>query len=52
MKAGRGVRERLKMEGIHACCVLVVQLCLTLCDPMDCSLHQAPLSMGFSRRES
>ena len=24
--------------------------CLTLCDPMDCSL-QAPLSMGFSRQE-
>ena len=20
------------------CCVLVTQLCLTLCDPMDCSL--------------
>ena len=27
--------------------VLVAQLCLTLCDPVDCS-HQAPLSMGFS----
>ena len=26
------------------------QSCLTLRDPMDCS-HQAPLSMGFSRRE-
>ena len=26
------------------------QSCLTLCDPMDCSL-QAPLSMGFSRQE-
>ena len=23
----------------------------TLCDPMDCSLLQAPLSMGFSRQE-
>ena len=22
-----------------------------LCDPMDCSLHQAPPSMGFSRQE-
>ena len=31
-------------------CVLVTQLCLTLCDPMDSS-HQAPLSMGFSRQE-
>ena len=30
--------------------VLVAQLCLTLCDPMDYSL-QAPLSMEFSRQE-
>ena len=29
----------------------VTQSCLTLCDPMDSSLHQAPLSMGFSRQE-
>ena len=29
----------------------LLQLCLTLCDPMDCSC-QAPLSMGFSRQES
>ena len=27
----------------------VAQLCPTLCDPMDSSLHQAPPSMGFSR---
>ena len=27
------------------------QLCPTLCDPMDSSLHQAPPSMGFSRQE-
>ena len=27
-----------------------LQLCLTLCDPVDCS-PQAPLSMGFSRQE-
>ena len=26
------------------------QLCLTLCDPMDCSCH-APLSMEFFRQE-
>ena len=26
-----------------------LQSCLILCDPMDCS--QAPLSMGFSRKE-
>ena len=29
----------------------VAQSCLTLCDPMDSSLPQAPLSMGFSRQE-
>ena len=29
---------------------LVTRLCLTLCDPMDCSLL-APLSMGFSKQE-
>ena len=28
----------------------VAQLCLTLCDPIDCS-YQAPVSMGFSRQE-
>ena len=33
---------------VHAC--LVVQSCLTLCYPMDCTC-QAPLSMGFSRQE-
>ena len=36
--------------------VFVAQLCLTLCDPMDCSppwtiACQAPLSMGFSKQE-
>ena len=31
-------------------CVLVAQLCPTLCDPMDYS-PQAPLSMGFFRQE-
>ena len=30
-------------------CVLVSQLCLTLCNPIHCSL--APLSMEFSRQE-
>ena len=29
----------------------VTQSCLTLCDPMDSSLHQAPPSIGFSREE-
>ena len=32
-------------------CVLVTQSCLTLYDPMDCAVHQAPLSMEFSRHE-
>ena len=31
--------------------VLVTQLCLTLCDPMDCVARQAPLSMESSRQE-
>ena len=29
----------------------VAQSCLTLCDQMDSRLHQAPLSMGFSRQQ-
>ena len=33
-----------------SCCCLVAQLCLTLCDPMDCS-PPTPLSMEFSRQE-
>ena len=33
---------------MHGC--YVTSLCLTLCDPMGCS-GQAPLSMGFSRKE-
>ena len=31
--------------------VLVTQLCLTLCDPMDYIAHQVPLSMSFSKQE-
>ena len=31
-------------------CVCVAQLCLTLCNPMDCSLPGSP-SMGFTRQE-
>ena len=31
--------------------VKVALLCLTLCDPMDCIAHQAPLSMEFSKQE-
>ena len=29
----------------------VTQLCLTLCNPMDCIAHQALLSMRFPRQE-
>ena len=29
----------------------LLQSCLILCDPMDCSTRQAPLSIGFSRQE-
>ena len=28
-----------------------LQLCPTLCDPMNCIARQTPLSMGFSRQE-
>ena len=39
---------------LYAKCVWVwaksFQLCLTLCDPMDCVAHQAPRPMGFSRQ--
>ena len=31
--------------------VEIAQLCSTLCNPMDCVAHQAPLSMEFSRQE-
>ena len=32
-------------------CDLVAKSCLILCDPMNCTARQAPLSMGFSRQE-
>ena len=28
------------------------QLCLTLCDPMDCPGNKAPLSLEFPRQEN
>ena len=34
------------------CCCLVAESCPTLCDPMNCIVHQAPLSMRFPRQES
>ena len=39
----------MKVETLLSLC-LVAQLCLTLCNPMDCS-RQAPLSRGFFRQE-
>ena len=33
------------------CCYLVAKSCLTLCNPMNCIAHQAPLSMGFLGQE-
>ena len=32
-------------------CVLVTQSCPTLCSPMDYSLPDSPLSMGFPKQE-
>ena len=46
MKNGR----HFKVPKLKCVKVLVTQSCLTLCDPMDCSLP-APLSMEFSRQE-
>ena len=46
MKNGR----HFKVPKLKRVKVLVTQSCLTLCDPMDCSLP-APLSMEFSRQE-
>ena len=28
-----------------------LQLCLTLCNPMNCAAFQAPMSMRFSRQD-
>ena len=41
-------KDKSVIPGI-CCCCLVITLCPTLCDPMDCSC-QAPLSMGFPRQ--
>ena len=35
---------------VCVCVCLVAQLCLTLCDPIDCG-HQSPLFMALSRQE-
>ena len=50
-RGGVGVRGRLERELVYEWCwCSVVQSCLTLCDPMDCSPPGSP-SMGFSRQE-
>ena len=33
------------------CLLVLTQLCLILCDPMDCVACEAPLSVGFPRQE-
>ena len=38
-----------EMHTVCVCCAKSLQLCPTLCNPMDCS--QAPLFMGFFSRQ-
>ena len=38
-------------EVAYVCVLVRAQSCLILCDFMDCVAHQAPLSMGFPRKE-
>ena len=46
------MRYHLKPVRMVLCvCVWVIQACLTLCDPTDCVVSQAFLSMEFSRQE-
>ena len=42
---------RTPEDCVCVCVCVCAQSCLTLCDPMDCIAHQAPLSMDFSRQE-
>ena len=35
---------------LYILCCLVAKSCLTLCDPMDCSLPGSSLFMGISRQ--
>ena len=46
----RCTRGRISLNHLNVK-VLIAQLCLTLCNPMDCSLPGSPLSMEFSRQE-
>ena len=46
----KGIKMILWKKKMILCCCLAAKLCLTLCDPMDCS-PLAPLCMGFPRQE-
>ena len=48
-ESGEEGQTQNRAEYLERVKVLVIQSCLTLCDPMDCS--QASLSMEFSRQE-
>ena len=45
--------ESRNIQDVELGCVYaeLLQLCLTLCDTMDCVACQAPLCMGFSSQE-
>ena len=44
------IGKQIASYTIVCMCAKLLQVCLTLCDPMDCNL-QVPLSMGFSMKE-
>ena len=53
LKGGRTVFSTMVLPKLDVClyvCVVCAQLCPILCDLMDCVVHQAPLSMEFSRQ--
>ena len=49
MENNPSVVKMLKSIHLQPCHVQLLQLCLTLCDAMDCVAHQAPLSIEFFR---
>ena len=40
------------MTYVYTCCTKLFQSCLTLCDPVDYRACQAPLSIGFSGKNT
>ena len=48
---GRSCLPLIVYNNPTKCACPVAQSCPTLCDPMDCIVCQAPLSMEFSRQE-